>query len=463
MERTGRYAAQPRVRVLSLMLADVVGMALVWAFTVWAYRAVGLGHYKYGADFYLQLWPALVAFVCLNALFRLYHGNLLYPAAPVSPVEELRRLVGASVVTHVGVIAYLALAYQTTEHYSRAVIVLSGAFTALLAQPMRDFVRLMLFRLELGQIPVVLAGSGDTARRLAEILAHDAYTGFRVVRAFTDDNHGIVPESRALGVRILLACQDDRLFRCQMAEFLTWFTHIEYLPSTDTFPVYGAQAITFDGLCGLEMVNQRRMGALRTEKWLLDKALAICAFIGLLPFFAVVPLLIKITSRGPVFYRQNRLGKNGRPIRVWKFRSMYADAEERLQCLLATDPARKAEWEANFKLADDPRVTPLGRFLRKTSIDEFPQLFNVFAGDMALVGPRPIVEKEVPLYGNAYATFASVEPGITGLWQASGRSDTDYARRVALDAYYVLNWSPWLDFWIMKKTISAVLFMRGAR
>ena len=163
-----------------------------------------------------------------------------------------------------------------------------------------------------------------------------------------------------------------------------------------------------------------------------------------------------------MFYRQNRLGKNGKPIRVWKFRSMYADADERLAHILASDPARKAEWEASFKLADDPRVTPLGKFLRKTSIDEFPQLFNVFAGDMALVGPRPIVEKEVPLYGPAYSTFASVEPGITGLWQASGRSDTDYARRVALDTYYVLNWSPWLDLWIMKKTVSAVLFMRGA-
>ena len=205
------------------------------------------------------------------------------------------------------------------------------------------------------------------------------------------------------------------------------------------------------------------MGALRLEKWLLDKALAICAFIGLLPFFVAVPILIKLTSRGPVFYRQNRLGKNGVPIRVWKFRSMYADADERLQRILDADPARRVEWEANFKLADDPRVTPLGKFLRKSSIDEFPQLFNVFAGDMALVGPRPIVEKEVPLYGSAYSTFASVEPGITGLWQASGRSDTDYARRVALDTYYVLNWSPWLDLWIMKKTVSAVLFMRGAR
>ena len=433
------------------MAADVFCMAAVWVFVVWGYRAVGLGHYKFA-----------IAFVALNALFRLYHGNLLYPAAPVSPVEELRRLVGSSAITHVGVIAYLALAYQTTEHYSRAVIVLSGLLVAVLAQHARDLARMLAFRFGVAQVPVVIAGAGDTARRIAAALAADAYTGFRVVRVFSDDNRSIVPESRKLGVRILLACQDDRLFRCQMAEFVTWFTHIEYLASGDTFPVYGAQTVSFDGLCGLEMVNQRRMGALRTEKWLLDKTLAVLAFILLSPFFVLIPILVKLTSRGPVFYRQNRLGKNGRPIRVWKFRSMYADADARLAQILESDPAKKAEWDANFKLADDPRVTPLGKFLRKTSIDEFPQLFNVFAGDMALVGPRPIVEKEVSLYGSSYSTFASVEPGITGLWQASGRSGTDYARRVALDTYYVLNWSPWLDLWIMKKTIAAVLFMRGA-
>ena len=457
-----RPVAQSRIRVLLMMVADVVCMGAAWAFVVWGYRAVGLGHYKFGAEFYLQLWPAALAFVALNALFRLYHGNIFYPAAPVSPVEELHRLVGSAMITHIGVVAYLALAYQTTEHYSRAVIVLSGMATAIIAQPVRDLARTVAFRLGVAQIPVVLAGDGDAARRVAASLADDAYTGFRVVRTFSEDNHAIVPESRRLGVRILLACQDDRLFRCQMAEFVTWFTQIEYVPSADTFPIYGAQTVSFDGVCGLEMVNQRRMGALRMEKWILDKSLAVLAFLSLLPFFVVVPILVKLTSRGPVFYRQSRLGKNGRPIKVWKFRSMYSDADERLERILASDPARKAEWEANFKLADDPRVTPFGKFLRKTSIDEFPQLFNVFAGDMALVGPRPIVEKEVPLYGAAYSTFASVEPGITGLWQASGRSGTDYARRVALDTYYVLNWSPWLDLWIMKKTVAAVLFMRGA-
>lgn len=462
MKKSSENILQARLRVFSLMVVDAACMFAAWAFTVWAYRALGFGHYKFGADFYLHLWPAGVAFVVLNALLRLYHGNIVYPGAPMSPVEELRRLVDASLITHVGIIAYLALAYQTTEHYSRAVIVISGILTAALVQPARDIFRRLALNLGFAQIPVVLAGKGPLADRVASSLARDPYTGFRVVKTFEENFHELVPESRRIGVRILIACQDYRAFRVQMKDLVAWFTQIEYVPSAESFPVFGAHPLVMDGVCGFEMVNQRRMGAIRFEKWLLDKTLAVLAFVLLLPFFFVVPILVKLTSRGPVFYRQSRLGKKGRPIRVWKFRTMYPDADERLAKILAGDPARKAEWESNFKLANDPRVTPLGRILRKTSIDEFPQLFNVFAGDMALVGPRPIVEKEVPLYGDAYPTFSSVEPGITGLWQASGRSDTDYGRRVALDTYYVLNWSPWLDIWIMMKTIGAVLMMRGA-
>jgi len=141
---------------------------------------------------------------------------------------------------------------------------------------------------------------------------------------------------------------------------------------------------------------------------------------------------------------------------------MYADAEERLKKILAEDPSAAAEWKANFKLRNDPRVTPLGRCLRKTSLDEIPQIFNVLGGTMALVGPRQIVEAEVPYYGKSYAIFSSVKPGMTGLWQVSGRSGTDYARRVALDTQYALNWSPWLDIWILFRTVIAVLTMRGS-
>ena len=454
--------AMGRIRVLALWLADLACIYGCWALTVWGYRAAGFGFYEYGFDIYLNLWPVGLAFTALNAVFRLYHGNALYPAAPVSPVEELRRLVASAVFTHLGAIAFLALSRQTTEFYSRAVIVISGVLTAALAQPIRNFARSIMFRMRIGQIPVLLAGGGKAAGHVARTLASDPYMGFRVVCVVDRDFRDVVPEARRLGVKILVACQDDRVFRAQIEEFTAWFMFIEYLPTSEAFPIFGAQPIALDGVGGLEMVNQRRMKAMRLGKSVLDLSLSAVAFVCFLPLFAVMPVLVKATSSGPVFYRARRLGKNGRPIRVWKFRSMYEDADERLKSLLDSDPALRAEFAANFKLANDPRVTPLGRFLRKTSLDEIPQLFNVFSGEMALIGPRPIVEKEVEYYGRDYSVFSSVKPGITGLWQVSGRSDTDYARRVALDAYYVLNWSPWLDIWILFRTIGAVLFMRGA-
>ena len=436
-----------RVRVLLLMAVDLAVLFVVWAFTLWLYHAIGFGRYKFGFSFYWTLWPTAAAYILINVFFRLYHGRVFSPAAPLDPVEELRRLACSSVLTHLGTIAALAIAYQTTEHYSRAVILMSGMLTAVVAQPARNALRLLLHHFGLAQIPVQVIGDGESVRRVVKAISTDPYLGFKPVE-----------ESD-----IAIVCRPPTAFGDELQSLSQRFTHIEFVPEGTVFPTFGTRPVSFDGICGLELVNQRRMRVLRHEKWILDKVLSLLAFIGLLPFFIVVPLLVKLTSRGPVFYRQQRLGKRGRPIRVWKFRSMYADADERLQRILASDPVRKAEWEANFKLSDDPRVTPLGKFLRKTSIDEFPQLFNVFAGDMALVGPRPIVEKEVAYYGSAYETFSSVKPGITGLWQASGRSDTDYARRVALDVQYVLNWSPWMDIWILFRTVGAVLFMKGAR
>lgn len=448
------------IRNRLLMLADLVCIYSVWAAVVLGYRAMGFG--TYDPAFYLDMWPVGVVFVLVNIQFRLYHGRLLYPSVPFSPAEELRRLVGSSVLTHLLVIAYLAFAYQTTEQYSRFVIFSSGILTAFLVQPLRDVMRSLMYRWGIGLIPVILVGTGRKVALIEEALRRDRYLGLRVVRTVGDDGRTLVALGRELDVRILVDCRDPRLLRAQMPELTRWYRHVESIPMSESFPVFGSRIVAFGGYGGVEMVNQGRMSFVLLEKWLLDKVLAIVALILLSPFFIALPLLIRLTSKGPVFYRQNRLGLRGKPIRVWKFRSMYADADERLKAILANDPAAAAEWKANFKLQNDPRITPLGKILRKTSLDELPQLFNVFAGDMAIVGPRPIVKAEVAYYGSAYEVFSSVLPGITGLWQASGRSDTDYDQRVALDVQYVLNWSPWLDIWIIIKTFFAVLTMHGA-
>jgi lipopolysaccharide/colanic/teichoic acid biosynthesis glycosyltransferase len=175
-----------------------------------------------------------------------------------------------------------------------------------------------------------------------------------------------------------------------------------------------------------------------------------------------VTIAIKVQDGGPVLFGHHRIGFQGRTFRCWKFRSMVVDAEERLASLLARDSEARSEWEADHKLRQDPRVTWLGRFIRASSIDELPQLFNVLAGEMSLVGPRPIVTAEVGRYGRWFQWYCSVRPGITGLWQVSGRNDINYRKRVAMDVYYAKRRSSALYLRLIIATIPAVLSRHGS-
>ncbi|RVS29652.1 UDP-phosphate galactose phosphotransferase, partial [Klebsiella pneumoniae] len=165
---------------------------------------------------------------------------------------------------------------------------------------------------------------------------------------------------------------------------------------------------------------------------------------------------------GPAIYGHERIGKGGRPFKCLKFRSMVINSKEVLEELLICDPKARQEWNATFKLKNDPRITKIGAFLRRTSLDELPQLFNVLKGDMSLVGPRPIITAELERYNDEVDYYLLSKPGMTGLWQVSGRSDVDYETRVYLDAWYVKNWSMWNDIAILFKTISVVLRKDGA-
>jgi lipopolysaccharide/colanic/teichoic acid biosynthesis glycosyltransferase len=188
-----------------------------------------------------------------------------------------------------------------------------------------------------------------------------------------------------------------------------------------------------------------------------DIVVAGAALLFLAPVFLTVFALIKLTDQGPIFYRHTRVGRQGARFACLKFRTMATDSEERLAHILLTDPVAAAEWEQGQKLRSDPRITRLGAFLRKSSIDELPQLWNVLRGDMSIVGPRPITRAELNRYGKDRRYYLLVRPGITGLWQVSGRSSTGYEKRIRYDREYLEDWS-WLgEFWILLMTIPAVL------
>ena len=197
-------------------------------------------------------------------------------------------------------------------------------------------------------------------------------------------------------------------------------------------------------------------------KRVIDLALTMSGGLCLLPFLLVIAVLVAVDNRGRVIFAHRRIGRGGREFKCYKFQTMVPNAQEALEKYLSANPEAKKEWEENFKLVNDPRVTKLGSFLRKTSLDEMPQLWNVIKGEMSLVGPRPIVAKEIERYGDNFKEYAMCKPGITGIWQVSGRSDTTYEERVAMDTWYAYNRTNLLDLKYLFKTVKIVLLGKGA-
>jgi Undecaprenyl-phosphate galactose phosphotransferase WbaP len=200
----------------------------------------------------------------------------------------------------------------------------------------------------------------------------------------------------------------------------------------------------------------------RLVKRILDVTTASLLLLVALPFAMVIAVAIRLETPGPVFFGHTRIGRNRRNFRLWKFRSMVADADATLNRYLEQHPERRAEWVETHKLKDDPRVTRVGRVLRRSSLDELPQLWNVLRGDMSMIGPRPIVEAETRKYGAALPLYLAALPGLTGLWQVSGRTDTSYQRRVDLDCEYIRDWSLWVDLRVLASTVRVVLLGHGA-
>jgi len=209
-----------------------------------------------------------------------------------------------------------------------------------------------------------------------------------------------------------------------------------------------------------KVLSRHRLDGEFTKR-LFDVVFSLSILILFFPVYLLLAILIAINSPGPVFYVQERVGKDYKRFGCIKFRTMVANADEMLLDMMAKYPDIREEFEDNFKLKQDPRITRIGKFLRYTSLDEFPQFWNVLTGDMSVVGPRPLVPEELPKYGRYMDKVLTIRPGITGLWQVSGRNDIPYQRRVQMDIYYVNFKNFWMDVWVIVKTIGVIVFPRG--
>ena len=244
---------------------------------------------------------------------------------------------------------------------------------------------------------------------------------------------------------------------------VSWFLLIWLLPAGRSIAkrMLHLPASQIDFNAKLPQHNGLLLPIPRLFKAVIEKFIAALFLLLLSPLFIILTILVKLTSHGPAFYVSERIGLKGHKFKILKYRTMRLQSDEQLEQILSESPKLAQEWSRQFKLDNDPRITPLGRFLRKTSLDELPQLWNVLCGDMAIVGPRPIVEEEIEKHGSAYDEIISVKPGITGLWQVSGRNELSYEERVRINLYYIRNWSIWLDYYILLKTPHEIFSAHG--
>jgi Undecaprenyl-phosphate galactose phosphotransferase WbaP len=321
-------------------------------------------------------------------------------------------------------------------------------------------------------LPIIVIGDGPSAAEAEAALTSDHLLGYRFLgRVHPDEalsgtsSPRLWPLMNRHGAsRLLVALDDDgdlqrRVIECALRERVPF----ALVPQPHALPAFAFAATR--GFGQDPMVLSYRDGLSRPASRIVKAAIDVTVASLMLILSSWLFLVLAVVSRldgGPMMFAHRRVGAGGRSFHCLKFRTMVVDADRVLDEALARDPTLAAEWADSRKLVNDPRVTRVGRFLRKTSLDELPQLINILRLEMSLVGPRPIVDSEVPLYGEAIAQYYATRPGLTGLWQVSGRSNTSYARRVQLDVWYVNNWSIWNDIAVLLKTVPAVLGRQGA-
>lgn len=454
-----------------LFLSDFISLLLASALALFIWSFVRSDLYPAR---YIHLIPVLLIFNLIYAISGTYQG------AGLNPVDELRRLTLGSTAAFLGIGA-LSFWLRNAEQFSRAAYILAWIFSLILVPMTRKLAKGFWVNMGLWGERVAVIGYGIQGDRLVRFLEQNPKLGFRpvvVLDGFRRDNPPVslpfynvesIPNPQK--VTFLKGVKTAFLIPSELpAEFLEkilndqWkrFMHLIMIPDAQYLGSAWVVPHDLGGLLGLEV----RQNLLSQSEQRVKRAIDLAFIIAFSPFiiivFLILALLIRLNSDGPIFYRQTRVGFEGKKFSVWKFRTMVTNAEEVLSKHLEENSECYEEWKATFKLKDDPRVTSIGKILRRFSLDELPQLINILKGEMSLVGPRPIVKAELGLYGDKIHLYSRVKPGLTGLWQVSGRNDTTYHDRVRLDAYYVLNWSIWLDIFILQHTINTVISGRGA-
>lgn len=466
---TGVHVSRPVGTSLCLIFSDTLAIlfSLVISFVI---RDIAFGEPP------AEILGVLVPAVLLVLSSMVAAG--LYPAVCENPVEELRRSFLAITLAFTSLGASTFFLHDMSQ--SRLVLLFGWMLSTVLVPLCRSAVRTFFANRSWWGSPVAILGSGKTGKLLLETLTRNPRIGLRPVAILDDNprqyerlNGGLTtgPLSRCLElardhrISYAIVCMPSlsrkELFRL-LDQYGHCFSHIMVIPDLIGMASLGLSVREVGGVIGLEVTQKLLQPGAQLAKRVLDLVITLAISPIVMLTVAIAAVLVRLESRGPILLANERVGMGGRKFKAWKLRSMVVNGDEVLRAHFEKHPEDLPQWQATQKLKNDPRVTRVGKIIRKASIDELPQLWNVLIGEMSLVGPRPMLENQVALYGAAFESYRRVRPGITGLWQISGRNHLAFSERASLDSYTIRNWSVWMDIYILARTISVVLTANGA-
>ena len=459
-------------RILSV-LTDYIAILLAEKSAMWVTALlVDAGRYERLASSYTYFWIPVI-FILFYSRSNIYHMR------PI--LDKIRDIFYC---TCNGLVVSLLFLYFAHKNIVDSVV-FPVAF-AIFAFVLGYVIRYVYWRCQKSWLllyaPVILIGAGKTAEKALRFYEQDLGYRYDVLGLLEDfpqkspvagkypvlggmwDAGRIVQETGVKTVVITAPGLAKEQLQKLISQVQPHVRNISFVPDLLGTQMMGAEVNVFftEAMLMLKIKNQLARRRNRVIKRAFDLLFTICGGLCILPFLLVIAVMVAVDNKGNVIFAHRRIGRDGKEFKCYKFQTMIPNAQEALEKYLAENPEARKEWEESFKLTDDPRVTKLGSILRKTSLDEMPQLWNVIKGDMSLVGPRPIVAKEIERYGEYFREYAMVPPGITGMWQASGRSDTTYEERVEMDTWYVRNWSVWIDLMYLFKTVKIVFTGKGA-
>jgi Undecaprenyl-phosphate galactose phosphotransferase WbaP len=457
---------------LLLLASDVLtlGFSIIFALII---RDV-FWHGDVLLDTYLPLLPLLMALFPLT-----YFMRGLYPGFGMDAIEELRTLTYSTTAVY-AVLATLTFMVKDTWDYSRLAFVLSWMISLITVPLGRSLIKNKFAKKDWWGLPVLIIGAGQAGEKVIKSLQKHYQIGWKPYLAVDDDTDkwGYINKIPVIGdldiipklvkrlhieQAIIAMPSVDRLRKKEIIEkYSRYFENTTFIPDLYGISSLWVNSKDIGGILGLEVQEKLLKSPSQFQKRVFDIVLASLLMLLLSPLFIILSILIKIDSKGKVFFKQERMGKNNTRFNIIKFRTMFEDAEERLNDLLNENEHYRSEYEVYHKLRTDPRLTRVGKFLRKFSLDELPQFINVLKGDMSLIGPRAYLPRERAKMNGYEEMILKVKPGISGLWQVTDRNESSFEERNETDVYYIRNWTMFLDIYILARTIGVVLTGRGA-